>query len=298
MVNSGVTSMPIFGQGRQQGGGCGMRVILAAVILISGVVTYFWRTQSNPVTKEKQRVSLTVDQEIKLGVASAPEMAAQMGGLVDRADPASQLVSSLGQKLAAAVPENPYQFEFHLLRDPETVNAFALPGGQIFITRGLLRRLSSEAQLAGVLGHEIGHVVHRHAAEHMATSDLYNSFVTATGVASGEQGAAALAQYVAQIRQLKYGRDDELESDTWGLKLMTQVGYDPREMLHVMKVLQEAGGGKSGSEMMSTHPLPASRVERIEAWIKETYPNGVPRELSPGRGLQFTPAVEGTPQRW
>jgi predicted Zn-dependent protease len=185
-----------------------------------------------------------------------------------------------------------------LLRDAKTVNAFALPGGQIFITRALLQQLTSEAQLAGVLGHEIGHVIHRHAAEHMATADLYNSFATATGVAAGEQSAAAVTQYIGQIRQLKYGRDDELESDNWGLELMTKIGYDPREMLGVMEVLRKAGGREGGSEMMSTHPQPQSRIDRIEAWIKEKYPNGVPSNLTSGRSLQFAPAIEGDRQRW
>jgi predicted Zn-dependent protease len=190
----------------------------------------------------------------------------------------------MGNRLAGVLPENPYRFEFHLLRDPETVNAFALPGGQVFITMGLLKRLTTEAQLAGVLGHEIGHVIERHAAEQMATQDFYNSIVGATGVATGDRRAAAVAQYVTQLRQLKYSRGDELEADTWGLKLMAQIGFDPREMLKVMEILKSVSSG-SGSEMMSTHPLPESRIERIEAYLKETYPDGVPGDLKAGRGL-------------
>jgi len=119
----------------------------------------------------------------------------------------------------------------------------------------------------------------------MAHADFYRSIVTATGVASDDQRAAALAQYVTQIRQLKYSRGDELESDEWGLKLMAQVGYDPREMLKVMQILQSVSTG-SGSEMMSTHPLPASRIEKIDAYLKEKYPNGIPATLHPGDPLR------------
>jgi predicted Zn-dependent protease len=139
--------------------------------------------------------------------------------------------------------------------------------------------------VAGVIGHEIGHVIERHGAEHMATAQFYQSIVGATAVGTGDQRAAAVAQYVTQIRQLKYGRGDELESDEWGLKLMEGVGYDPREMLKVMQVLKEAGAGRGGSEMMSSHPLPESRITRIEAYMREKYPNGVPPQLTAGRAI-------------
>jgi predicted Zn-dependent protease len=272
------------GDGRRTGG-CGMRAILALVILIGGFATYYMNKQKNPVTGQEQHVSLTPDQEVRLGLESAPEMAAQMGGLVPREDPRARLVSSLGERMVAALPEHPFRFEFHLLRDPETVNAFALPGGQVFITLGLMQRLSNEAQVAGVVGHEIGHVIERHGAEHMATAQFYQSIVGATAVGTGDQRAAAVAQYVSQIRQLKYGRGDELESDEWGLKLMEQVGYDPREMLKVMAVLKEAAGGRGGSEMMSSHPLPESRIARIEEYVKQKYPQGVPSGLGTGKVL-------------
>jgi predicted Zn-dependent protease len=259
-------------------------LIVALVILIGGFASYYMANQKNPITGQNQHVKLTPDQEVRLGLESAPEMAAQMGGEMPAGDPRTQAVAAMGQRLVSVLPQNPYKFEFHLLRDPETVNAFALPGGQVFITMGLLKRLTTEGQLAGVLGHEIGHVIERHAAEHMATADFYNSIVGATGVATGDQRAAAVAQYVTQIRQLKYGRGDELESDTWGLKLMAQIGFDPHEMLKVMEVLKSVSSG-SGSEMMSTHPLPESRIERIDAYLKETYPDGVPNSLTAGRPL-------------
>jgi predicted Zn-dependent protease len=264
--------------------GCAPRLVIAALILIVGTCSYYFSTQKNPITGETQRVKLTPDQEVQLGLQAAPEMAREMGGELAAGDPREALVEALGQSLAARLPGNPYRFDFHLLADSRTINAFALPGGQIFITRGLFSRLENEAQLAGVLGHEIGHVVHRHAAEHMAQADFYQSIVMATGVGTGDNRAAAMAQYVTQIRSLKYSRDDELESDEWGLKLMAEAGFDPRQMLNVMEILQ-AAGGSGGSEMMSTHPLPQSRIEQINAKLRERYPGGIPRELSAGRSL-------------
>jgi predicted Zn-dependent protease len=272
------------GQGQRRTSGCGLRLILAAVILIGGAMSYFFSTQKNPITGEEQRVKLSPDQEVQLGLQSAPEMAAQMGGEVPLNDPREREVKAMGQKLVSKLPQNPYQFDFHLLNDQETINAFALPGGQIFITEALYSKLQNEAQLAGVLGHEVGHVVHRHAAEHMAQADWYNSIVMATGVGTGDQRAAAAAQYVAQIRQLKYGRDDELESDQWGLKLMADVGYDPHEMLGVMEILKSVSGGR-GSEMMSTHPLPESRIQRINEYLAEAFKNGLPQGLTKGNPL-------------
>ncbi len=264
------------------GGGC-MRFVFAAVILVGGFASYYFARQTNPITQEVQHINMTPEQEVQLGLQSAPEMAAEMGGEEPADDPRELEVKQLGQQLAAALPQNPYTFDFHVLQDPQTVNAFSLPGGQVFITAALYDRLTTEGQLAGVLGHEIGHVVHRHAAQHLASAQFYNSIVAATGVATNDQRAAWIANYVSQLRQLKFSRGDELQADEWGLKLMAQIGYDPRQMLKVMEIL--ASLGNSGSEMLSTHPLPQSRIDRINEYLSQTYPSGVPSDLKPGRPL-------------
>jgi predicted Zn-dependent protease len=270
------------GYDNRRSSGCGLRLIIGVVILLIGAGSYYFTTQKNPITGEKQRISLTPDQEIQLGLQAAPEMASEMGGEEPLNDPREQTVKAMGTALAKRLPNNPYQFDFHLLSDPKTVNAFALPGGQVFITQALYNRLQNEAQLAGVLGHEIGHVVHRHAAEQMAHEKFYQSIVMATGVGSGDSQAAAIAQYVTQLRSLHYSRDDELEADQWGLKLMAQANYDPRQMLQVMAILKSLEQGGSGSEMMSTHPLPESRIEKINEYLKQTYPAGVPTTFTSG----------------
>jgi predicted Zn-dependent protease len=284
------------------------RLLAALVIALIGFGIYMSQTQVNPVTGEKQHVAMSVDQEKALGLEAAPQMAAKMGGEVEPStDPGAALVDEVGRRVVqnSDARKSPYvdNFHFHLLRDPKTVNAFALPGGQIFITRGLFDRLENEAQLAGVLGHEIGHVINRHAAQQMAKGQLGQILTVAVGVgASGNDDRGRNAQMIAamvnQMTQLKYGRGDESESDRYGLKYMAQAGYDPTAMLDVMKILKKASGDRHPPEILATHPLPETRLEEIRAQLKEEYPNGIPSNLTKGRTLrshpQFSPDEELT----
>lgn len=254
------------------------RLLLALAVVAIALIGYFSQTQINPVTGEKQHVALSVDQEKVLGLESAPEMAAQMGGEASPSDPGAQRVSEVGRRMVASsnASRSPYadSFRFHLLRDPETVNAFALPGGPIFITEGLLRRLQTEAQLAGVLGHEAGHVVHRHAAEQLAKGQLGQLLGAAVGVAaddgSGEGGRAqAVAMMVSQVVQLRYGRQDESEADRYGVDAMAAAGYDPRAMLQVLEILRDASQGPRPPEFLSSHPLPETRIRELEDYLRQ-----------------------------
>lgn len=146
-----------------------IRLLLGLVFVVGGLFSYYGHTDVNPVTGEKQRVQITPRQEVIIGLESRQKMAAQYGGLFPD-ERLQAYVKSVGERVVqrSSAGTSPYPFEFHLLRDPQTVNAFALPGGQIFITAALLGRMTSEAQLAAVFGHEIGHVVGRHGAEHLA----------------------------------------------------------------------------------------------------------------------------------
>ena len=258
----------------RRGLGCGLRVFAALAIVGIALFRYLSQTEVNPVTGEKQHIAMTVDQEVALGLESAPEMARQMGGEADRSDPKFRRVEAIGRKVVTGsdAARSPYTFDFHLLRDPETLNAFALPGGQVFITDGLLEKLENDAQLAGVLGHEVGHVVNRHGAEHMATGQLGQLLTMAAGVAAtDEQGrgqrAAMVAAMINQMLQLKYSRNDELEADRVGMDYMTQAGYDPAEMLGVMRILGEASKGGRAPVMLSTHPYPEQRISEIQRYL-------------------------------
>jgi predicted Zn-dependent protease len=272
-----------------------LRWIIAAIIAIIAIVGYFTKSSINPVTGEKQHVNLTADQEIALGLQSAPAMAQEMGGVIPTSDPHAAMVEQVGEHIVqssdAGGPNSPYRghFQYHLLNDEKTINAFALPGGQVFITSGLYDKLQTEAQLAGVLGHETGHVIGRHASEHMAQSQLGGMLATAVGVgASGDRHgmtAAMAAQVANQMLQLKFSRNDESEADNFGLKYMTQAGYDPRAMLGVMEILKKASAGGHTPEMLQTHPLPDTRLQAIQQKIREMFPNGVPSQLTEGRPL-------------
>ena len=259
---------------------CNVRLIIAVVIALMAVVTYFSSTSENPVTGEKQRVAMTPEQEIALGYKSAPQMAAQMGGLSQN-EKARALVRQVGETLVAKsfAAKSPYKFSFHVLADPRTVNAFALPGGPIFITEGLLRQLKSEAELAGVIGHEIGHVIGRHSSERLAKQQLTQGLIGALVVGSGDFTTAQIGQMVGGMINMSYGREDELESDAFGVRIMAEAGYDPRALMRVMEVLAKASGGSRQPEFVSTHPAPENRAARIKEAIAKQFPGGVPEGL-------------------
>jgi predicted Zn-dependent protease len=256
------------------------RLIVAAIIALFAIISYFGSTSENPLTGEKQRVAMTPEQEIALGYKSAPQMAAQMGGLTQN-EKAAALVKQVGEKLVAEsfAAKSPYKFSFHVLADPRTVNAFALPGGPIFITEGLLRQLKTEAELAGVLGHEIGHVIARHSSERLAKQQLTQGLLGALVVGSGDYSTAQIGQVVGSMINMSYGREDELESDALGIRIMAEARYDPRAMIRVMEVLAKASGGSKQPEFVSTHPAPENRAARIKEEIEKRFPQGVPKGL-------------------
>ncbi len=219
-------------------------------------------------------------------------MAREMGGVMPASDLRTIEVKKMGALLVntTVAQKSPWKFQFHLLADSKTVNAFALPGGQIFVTLGLLKQLKTEAQLAGVLGHEMGHVIERHTAEQMAKSQLGKMLIVAAGSTAtdsyqGQGNApAVIASFVNQVIQLRYGRKDESEADIWGLKLMSQAGFDPTAMIGVMEVLKAAGGASGPvPEIFQSHPNPDLRIEQIKAYLKENPPNP---DLSQGRQLK------------
>ncbi len=252
------------------------RLFLAIGIAIVAFIMYFAQNQENPVTGKTQFVSLSPAEEVKLGLASAPSMARKMGGEVPVSDKRAQEVQRIGKILTETTEakKGPWKFQFHLLADTKTVNAFALPGGQIFITLGLYEKLQNAAQLAGVLSHEMGHVIERHSAQQMAKGQLGQLLVVAVGVGASDeqrssQSAMMVATVVNQAIQLRYSRKDESEADIWGLKLMTEAGFDPRAMIAVMKILQATSGRGYTPEFLQSHPHPEHRIEQIEAYLKQ-----------------------------
>lgn len=263
------------------------RLLAALVVAAIALLGYFGSSVFNPITEEKQHVAgITPEQEVALGLQAAPEMAQQFGGL----DPDAELqarVDQTGERIVSrsAAGKSPYHFEFHVLNDPETINAFALPGGQIFITEGLLRQLKTDGQLAGVLGHESGHVVARHGAEHIAKEQLTQGLTGAAVLATydpnnpSSRNSAAVAAMIGQLVNMRFGRQDELEADQLGVRFTSEAGYDPRSLIALMKILDQSSQGNRPPEFFSTHPNPENRIQRIQAAIQERFPEGVPEGL-------------------
>ena len=287
--------MSLFGYGNGYnnnggGGGFNLRLLIGLAIGAFAVFGYLAHTSVNPVTGEKQHVSMTPGQETQLGLASEPQMAQQFGGEVARDDPEAEEVRYVGNRIwtssdAARSPYQ-YQYQYHLLADRRTVNAFALPGGQVFITKALYDDLADEAELAAVLGHETGHVVERHSAQQVEQSQLGQRLTLAVGVGSQNGWRdAAIAGVVNQLTQLKFSRGDESQADACGLRYMTQAGFDPRAMLDLMRILEEQAQGGREPEFLVTHPYPQTRMADITAELRQAYPDGVPNDLTRGRAL-------------
>lgn len=260
--------MSIFGN--SGGSRIGGTLILGVIMALFALFQYYSKSEVNPITKETQHIGISTEQEIAMGLQSAPEMAREFGGLYPD-ERAQQLVKKVGQRVVqnSIAKTTPYQYDFHLLADPNVINAFALPGGQIFITFALFSKLETEDQLAGVLGHEVGHVVARHSAQRIADQQLTDGLTGAAVIATGSQSTAQMAQMVGNMINMKYGRGQELQSDELGVRFMLEAGYEPEGLLGVMKILEESSGGQRVPEFQSTHPSPANREQRIKEAIQK-----------------------------
>jgi predicted Zn-dependent protease len=254
----------------RQGRGAGTSRFKLMLILGLGMAAFqafkfYTNTQTNPITGEEQRVQWSTEEEVAIGLQSRPQMAQQHGGLHPDQN-ARNRVQDVGNRLInnSIVRRSRYPFEFHLLRDDRTVNAFALPGGQVFITAALYSKFENIDQLAGVLGHEIGHVIHRHGAERMASQGFIQGLIQSVMIGSGGNGSIAqVASVVGNYSSMSYGRDQELESDDFGVRLMMEAGYDAKNLIGVMDILEAASGGAKVPEFQSSHPSPENRRQKI-----------------------------------
>jgi predicted Zn-dependent protease len=224
----------------------------------------------NPATGQRQLTLMSEAQEIQIGSHTHPEVLATYGAYDD---PQWQTyIQQLGEKMAATSERPELDWTFTVLDDP-VVNAMALPGGFIYVNRGILAHFNSEAELASVLGHEIGHVTARHSVEQMSRAQLAQLGLGVAAVASEDfRRYAGLAGQGVNLLFLKFGRDGENQSDTLGLRYMTRAGYDPYEMPKVFGTLDRVSQSQSlraTPQWLSTHPDPGNRVERMNAAIGE-----------------------------
>jgi predicted Zn-dependent protease len=216
----------------------------------------------NPVTGHRELSLVSTSQELSIGKEGYGAVVSEYG-IYD--DPRLQAyVDSVGQSLARVSHLPTLQFKFTVLDDP-TVNAFAMPGGYIYVTRGILAHLNSEAQLAGVLGHEIGHVTARHTARQITQQQLATLGLGVASIVSPTvQQYGQAAQQALGILFLKYSRDDETQADELGVEYATRAGYDPREIPNTYAMLKRVSD-RSGQRLpafLSTHPDPGNREAR------------------------------------
>jgi len=227
----------------------------------------------NPATGQRQLTLMSEAQEIAMGKQAHPEVLAAYGAYDEPG--LQRYVQEVGAKLAAGSERPQLDWTFTVLDDP-VVNAMALPGGYIYVNRGILAHFNSEAELASVLGHEIGHVTARHSVEQISRSQLAQLGLGVAAIASeGFRPYAGLAGQGVGLLFLKFGRDDERQSDQLGLRYMTRGGYDPAQMPKVFGTLDrlsQTQGGGGTPQWLSTHPDPGNRVADMTALIAELPP--------------------------
>ena len=254
------------------------RAALVCLLLLTGCF------QPNPVTGKSELSFYSDEEEVALGAQAAPGMEQESGGLYK--DPELEAyVDAVGQRLAKSSDRPTIPFHYRIL-NTEDANAFALPGGFVYISRGLLASLEDESQMAACLGHETGHVAARHGVHHLQysqiTSVLLNVGAQVAGRGSDEAAIAAgrglkVAQTVTALASLKYSRDDERQADHLGIDYAGRAGWDPRGMIGLMKVLQKGEKTQPNAlqAMLRTHPLTTERVENAQAETSDLPPENL-----------------------
>jgi len=218
------------------------RLLVAVAMAMVAVAGYYGSHSYNPAAVAGPSLRITPQQEVAIGLQAAPAMAQRYGGLSSDQQ-AQRHVDRICHDLVEKTDAKgtPYDFDCHLLADERTAGAFALPGGQIFLTSGLLAKLGNAGELAGVLGHEIGHVVARHGAEHLASARTA-ALARYDPNDPASRRNPAVAALVGQLTHQRFSQRDELEADRIGVRLMSEAGYDPRGAAQVRQILRENCG--------------------------------------------------------
>jgi len=238
----------------------------AALALIAGTLAGCAR---NPATGHNELMLVSESQEIAMGQQYDSQVVATIGLYPD---PALQsYIQTLGKRLAATSERPNLPWTFRVVDDP-AVNAFAVPGGFVYVTRGILAHMNNEAQLATVVGHEIGHVTARHTAAEMSKEQVATLGLVVGSIASKQvANYAGVAQQALGVLFLKFSRDNENQADELGVRYSSRANFDSREMVNVMKVLDRLSATEGGRlpEWLSTHPNPGNRVEHISSLISK-----------------------------
>lgn len=217
--------------------------------------------------------TLSQSEEITLGLKAAPGLISQYDGVSINPEQKA-LVMRVGSAIAGTelAAKAGWKFQFQLLAEPDILNAFALPGGQVFMTTGLLNRLRTEGEVAAVLAHQIAHVLARDAVKKLA--------VDMGGDAAGLGGDDVMGLMAGQLAALRFTTEQETAADLAAIRLMSDTGYNPNALLGLLQVLSTAYYAGAQVEYFSTHPNPEGRVKAIQEAVAKQYPQGVPESLS------------------
>lgn len=224
----------------------------------------------NPITGKQQFMIIPSQQDPAIGKKYAPEVEKQLGGKIANQH-LQNYIDNIGQKLVGVSHKPHWQYHFIAVED-KSVNALALPGGYIFITKGMLKELTTEAQLAAVLAHEITHIVARHSSAAMSRKIGIGILLSAVTSEQTSQTVSTVANLTRQILGLRYSRSDEREADLAGLDYLAAAGYDPYAMVEIMKILQSQQSTRP-IQFLSTHPAPQNRLTYLIQKIQTKYPN-------------------------
>jgi predicted Zn-dependent protease len=252
-----------------------MKIKAVSKVFVALLFVFLSDCAVNPVTGKRDFMLLSESQEIAMGQQSDPEIVRYFGLYDDKQ--LQQFINEKGQAMAAISHRKNLRYEFKIVDSP-VVNAFAVPGGYVYFTRGIMAHFNNEAEFAGVLGHEIGHITARHSAKQYS-----NAMLAQVGLVAGVVISPEVAQFANEIQQgvallfLKFGRDAENQSDQLGAEYSTKINYDATEMAHFFETLQrlqKQSGADQIPDFLSTHPNPVDREEKVEKaaakWKRKT----------------------------
>ena len=229
-----------------------------------------YQCATNPVSGKKELMFISEEREIAMGAEYDPSVVSSFGLYEDAK--IQQFIDEKGQEMAKVSHRPKLKYEFKVLDSP-VVNAFAVPGGYVYFTRGILAHFNNEAEFAGVLGHEIGHITARHSVKQQSKQILAQAGLIVGVIASPDFGQfAGAAQQGMGLLFLKFGRDNESESDRLGVEYSTRVGYDARHManfFNTLKRMRQQSGSEPVPNFLSTHPDPGDRYENVKRLSKE-----------------------------
>jgi Zn-dependent protease with chaperone function len=252
------------------------RMLALSLALLIAQPVWLWAAVHTPELPNPGEVSVTKQQQQQLGLKAMSEVYQQMPVLPD-SSPVTQYVQQLGRKLEKVIPQQyTWPYQFHVIEQKE-INAFALPGGPIFINVGTITAADNEAELAGVMAHEMSHVYMQHSIKGMQKQQMTQGIAGILGavlgsVIGGTAGALANmgAQTAGGMLSLKYSRADEAQADAVGAIILWKAGYNPKAMAEFFQKLEKEGG--SGPQFLSDHPNPGNRVQAVDDEIKDWPP--------------------------